>query len=124
MKRLALPILTAAAVSIGAAGIAAPPASALFNVCSFAAATGCTTFFDGYRSYIETQSSKTGGPASSICAYLTSASGNVAGGCIGEATIGRWCNGSGTLVYGRHYGSSNSWTVDGRDATASDSYVC
>lgn len=124
MKRLALPILSAAAVAVGTAGIAAPSASALVNTCSGPAATGCTTLFDGYRTYIESWSSKTGGNASSICAYFSTASGTVAGGCASNATVTRQCYGLGLGVYGRHWGSSDAWTVDGRDATASDRVYC
>lgn len=124
MKRLALSILSAAAVAAGTAGIAAPPASALFSVCSAAASPGCATLFDGYRSYIESRSSKTGGAAASICTSLISTSGTVSGNCASESTFIRICYGGGAYVYGNHWGSSSAWIVDGRDATVSDATTC
>lgn len=124
MKRLALSILSATAVAVGTVGIAAPSASALFNVCSAAASPGCHTLFDGYRSYIESRSSKSGAAAASICTSLTSTSGVVAGSCANDSTFIRVCYGNGAYVYGSHWGSSSAWIVDGRDATASDATTC
>jgi hypothetical protein len=122
MKRLALSTLTVAALAVGTAGIAAPSASALVNTCSGPALTGCTT--PGYHSYNESRSSKTGGAAAYICTNLTAATGWVAGNCAYEGTFIRQCYYGGSLVYGSHTGSSNAWTVDGRDATASDATTC
>lgn len=124
MKRLALSILSATAVAAATAGIGAPQASALFSVCSNAASPGCHTLFDGYRSYIETRSSKTGGAAASICTSLTSTSTVVTSTCANESTFIRTCYGGGALVYGSHWGSSSAWVVDGRDATISDATTC
>lgn len=124
MKRLALSILSATAVAVGTAGIVAPSASALVNVCSGPAATGCTTWGSGLRSYVESWSSKTNAPAVSICAYFSSSAGTVGGNCASSANVVRYCYNDGALVFGRHYGSSDSWIVDGRDATSSDTIYC
>lgn len=124
MKRLALPIISAVAVAIGTAGIVAPSASALVNTCSGPALSGCTTFSGGYRSYNESRSSKTGGAAAHVCTSLHSTSSEVAGNCAYDGTFIRVCYYGGILVYGSHVGSSNAWTIDGRDATASDATTC
>lgn len=123
MKRLALSILSASAVAVGTAGIVAPSASALVDTCSGPAATGCVSG-NGYRSYIESRSSKTGGAAAYICTALKSTLIEVAGNCSYEGTFIRVCYYGGALVYGSHYGSSNAWTVNGRDATSSDATTC
>lgn len=124
MKRLALSIFTASALAVGAVGIAVPSASALVNTCSGPASTGCTT--PGGHSYIESRSSKSGGAAAYICTSLRSAStgSEVAGNCSYDGTFIRQCYYGGILVYGAHYGSSNAWTVDGRDATSSNATTC
>lgn len=123
MKRLALSILSSAAVAVGTAGIVASSASALVDVCSGPAATGCTSG-NGYRSYNESRSSKSGAAAAYICTSLKSNLLEVAGNCSYEGTFIRQCYYGGSLVYGAHTGSSNAWTVDGRDATASDATTC
>jgi hypothetical protein len=125
MKRLALSILSASAVAVGAAGLAAPSASALVNYCSGLASPGCNTFFGGQRSYVDTYSSKASGdnPAE-ICTRLRGDAGIVVSGCANWAMYVRRCYSGLTLVYGEHWGSSSSWTVDGRDATTSDSAGC
>jgi hypothetical protein len=124
MKRLALSILSAAAVAVGTVGIVAPSASALFNVCSGPAGTGCRTA--GGHTYNESRSSKTGGAAAHVCTALMNASTDleVAGNCAYNGTFIRQCYYGGILVVGAHYGSSNAWTIDGRDATASDATTC
>lgn len=124
MKRLALSTLSVVAVAVGTAGITAPSASALVNTCSGPALTGCTTFAGGYRTYVETRSSKSGGAASYVCTYLNAPSGSVTGNCSYNGTFIRVCYYSGILVYGSHDGSSNAWAVDGRDATTSDATTC
>ncbi len=121
MKRLAPSILAAAAVAVGAIGIAAPSASALVETCSAAASPGCVT---SNHSFIETRSSKTGGAAAHICTALSASTGSVAGNCSYEGTFIRVCYYGGLLVYGSHWGSSSAWVVNGRDATASDANVC
>lgn len=124
MKRLALSVLSAAAVAAGTTGLAAPSASALVNYCSGPAASGCDTYFGGYRSYIDSYSDKSGDPAAEICTRLFSATGTVVSGCGYQATYVRRCYYGGSLVYGVHWGSSSAWTVNGRDATASDAVGC
>lgn len=122
MKRLALSILSAAAVAVGTAGIVAPSASALVNTCSYPSVPGCAT--PGNHSYIETRSSKTGGVATYVCTALNSPSGGLVGNCSYDGTFIRQCYYGGILGWGSHYGSSSAWNVDGRDATASDATTC
>lgn len=124
MKRLAISILSATAVAIGTAGAVAPSASALVNYCSGPGAAGCNTFFDGYRSYNETRSSKSGAAASYVCTSLKTAVTEVAGDCSYNGTFIRVCYYGGAGVYGVHTGSSNAWVIEGRDATASDATTC
>lgn len=122
MKRLILSTLCTAAVVAGLGGITATSASAFVRTCSGPAATGCTPP-DGAHSYIETRSSKTGGAAEYVCTHLAT-SVVVAGNCVNNGTFIRVCYYGAGLVTGFHYGSSNAWNVDGRDATASDATVC
>lgn len=124
MKRLALAILSSAAVAAATVGIAAPSASAIVNTCSAAAVPGCATLFGGYQTYNESRSSKSGAAAASICTYLIGYAGTVAGSCANESTFIRVCSGTGVPVYGSHTGSSSAWIVDGRDATPSDATTC
>ena len=123
MKRLARTIACAAVLTVGIVGGAAPSASALVNTCAGPAATSCVT--PGYHSYIESRSSKTGGAAAHICTQLVNVlSGVVAIDCSYNGTFIRTCYQVGWTTYGQHWGSSNDWTVNGRDATASDATTC
>lgn len=124
MKRLALSILSATAVAAGVAGVAAPSASAFVATCSGPAAIGCSTIFYGYQQYNESRSSKSGGAAAYICTALKSSSTEVAGNCSYNGTFIRQCYYGGAGVYGTHTGSSDAWTVEGRDATAADATTC
>lgn len=107
-------------VSASAAVAGATPASALVRNCSAPAYSGCTT---EVHSYVESRSQKSGAAANYICTYLVSGP-NYAGNCVYNTTFIRVCNYPQDFRYGLHYGSSNAWTVDGRDATASDATVC
>jgi hypothetical protein len=98
----------------------AHPASALVDTCSAPAYTGCTT---STHTYIESRSQKSGAAAQYICTWLGDGAGYV-GNCLYNTTFIRICNYTQDLRYGLHYGSSNEWTISGRDATASDATVC
>lgn len=98
----------------------ATSASALVRNCAAPAYSGCTT---EVHSYLESRSQKSGAAAEYICTYLVSGP-NYAGRCLQGTTFIRVCNSPQDFRYGLHYGSSNAWTVDGRDATASDATVC
>jgi hypothetical protein len=124
MKRLALSILSATAVAAGTVAIAAPSASAFFSTCTGPAATGCHTLYWGYQSYNESRSSKSGAAAAYICTSLKASTGEVAGNCSYNGTFIRQCYYGGAAVYGSHTGSSDAWTVEGRDATAADATTC
>lgn len=98
----------------------ATSASALVDTCSAPAYTGCTT---STHTYLESRSQKSGAAADYICSYLSNGAG-YAGNCAYNTTFIRVCNYTQDLRYGLHYGSSNAWTVSGRDATTSDATVC
>lgn len=100
--------------------VGATPASALVRNCAAPAYSGCTT---EVHSYLESRSQKSGAAAQYICTYLVTG-GNYAGNCLYGTTFIRVCNYPQEFRYGLHYGSSKDWTVDGRDATASDATVC
>ncbi|MBF6619183.1 MAG: hypothetical protein ITG02_03015 [Patulibacter sp.] len=123
MKRLATSLACAVAVAAGIVGAAAPSASALVNTCSGPAASSCTT--PGYHSYSESRSSKTGGAAAHVCTQLVSVLGLVlAIDCSYNGTFIRTCYYGASTSYGQHWGSSNDWTINGRDATPSDATTC
>lgn len=98
----------------------AAPASALVDTCSAPAYTGCTT---STHTYVESRSQKSGAAAEYIYTWLGDGAGYV-GNCLYNTTFIRICNYTQDLRYGLHYGSSNGWTISGRDATASDATVC
>lgn len=123
MKRLVKSLTCALVVAAGAAAVTATPASALVNTCSGPAASSCVT--PGYHSYIESRSSKTGGAAAHVCTQLVSPSNHaVVVDCSYNGTFIRACYYGVYNTFGQHWGSSNEWTINGRDATASDANVC
>lgn len=112
------PLAVMASVPIGVG--TASSAVALVDNCAGPAANGCYT---ATHTYLETRSMKSGGRANYICSFLRDGASSV-GNCVYNGTFYRGCNYTQDLRYGAHYGSSNQWTVDGRDATASDANVC
>jgi hypothetical protein len=123
MKHLAKSILCSAVLMVGAFAAVAPSASAYVDTCSGPAATSCTT--SGNHSYSESRSSKTGGAAAHVCTQLVSVlAGVVAIDCSYNGTFIRTCYYGGYTSYGQHWGSSNEWTINGRDATLSDATTC
>jgi hypothetical protein len=116
LSRICLGLIVAGVVAIAGA----TPASALVDTCSAPAYTGCTT---STHTYIESRSQKSGAAADYICTWLGDGAGYV-GNCLYNTTFIRICNYTQDLRYGLHYGSSNAWTISGRDATASDATTC
>jgi len=116
LSRMSLGLMVAGLMAVASA----TPASALVRNCAAPAYSGCTT---EVHSYVESRSQKSGAAAEYICTYLVSGP-NYAGNCLYGTTFIRVCNYPQDFRYGLHYGSSNAWTVDGRDATASDATVC
>jgi hypothetical protein len=116
VSRISLGLMVSGLVAVAGA----TPASALVDTCSAPAYTGCET---STHSYIETRSMKSGAAASYICSSLYDGSTYV-GGCVANTTFVRHCNYAQDFRKGDHWGSSNAWTVSGRDATISDAIVC
>lgn len=117
----------ALAIVGGTLGAAAESARALVNNCAAGAVTGCIT--NGYHTYQESRSMKTGAGADHICVALVRSDGSTyhPGLCGFNTTFVRLCSPHippQALTAGLHWGSSNAWTVDGRSATASDATVC
>lgn len=126
-RRSAIAVAAVLAAAVGGGlSATAETAEAFVRTCSGLAASGCGT--EGYHSYQESRSSKTGGAAASICVALNRSNGaSYVSGCGLDTTFYRRCTPNIPPIYntaGVHWGSSNAWTVDGRDATESDANVC
>lgn len=123
MSSLGKSLACAVVLAAGASGFASSSASAYVRTCSGAAASGCYSP-DGDHSYIETRSSKSGAAANYICTTLIQGTTFLRADCYENTTFIRLCYYGGYNGHGFHYGSSNAWTVDGRDATLSDATFC
>lgn len=111
----------AAVVCTAAVGVSGGSAQAYVQVCSGPAQPGCAT--GGYHSYVETRSMKTGAAANQICTGLVQSNGILTYACLPNTTFVKTCVYN-QLTYGVHWGSSNQWTVSGRDEAGSDVDTC